>query len=628
MKVIKKLGFRQDFKIEKIKDALQRTAKTINLSFTNSDWKEFKPRVEARLNPIMVGKDEIYSWEIDDIVIDAILRSRFKEIAKEYISTRSRLKRDKLNDLGLSPVAMKLLKERYLKKDDKGEPIETAKEMMCRVARAIASAEKTESLRDDYTEKFTSMLTSLNFLPNSPCLVAAGTGKKGTLAACFGYSVEDSLDSIFDVLHLSAKTFQMGGGVGINISKLRESNSLIKSSNGVSSGPIVFMEMFNTMVETVKAGGFRRGALLVMMDYTHPDIEEFITCKKTTDKLNNMNISVAIDDKFIEAVEKDDIITLISPKDNKSKKVIQARLLLELIAHHMWDNGEPGILYMDTINKANPTPHLGQLDVVNPCSESTLRGTPPGESCNLGSINLMNHLREDDIDWDKLAETTKLAIRFLDNMIDMSLYPSKSVDKAVKETRKIGLGIMGFADLLISLNIKYSSSQAVEFAGKIMSFINDVASQYSTELGNEKGLYSEYKEGCPKRRNAVVTTIAPTGSISLICGISSGIEPNFAKEYSRSLNGETINIVHPMKNSDVFEMTYDIQAEQHLNILAEFQKHNDNSTSKTLNLPENITVREIKELVLKAHKLGCKGITIFRQNCNRDALIKCESCNI
>jgi len=343
-----------------------------------------------------------------------------------------------------------------------------------------------------------------------------------------------------------------------------------------------------------------------------------------------MNISVLLDDKFMKAVEKDELVMLKSPKDEKEINAIPARQLLESIAIHIHDSGEPGVLFYDNINKDNPTPHLGPLDVINPCGESPMRGTP-GESCNLGSINLTKFINKDkEIEWDRLAEIIKLATRFLDDMIDVSGYPSDRVNQSVKETRKIGLGIMGFSDMLILMGIKYSSKQAIETAGKVISFISDVANQYSIELGKEKGTYLAYKEGCKKKRNAINIVIAPTGTLSLLTTCSSGIEPNFSKEYTRVLNKDIVKVSHPLKDNPVFEMTYDIPVEQHLNIQAEFQKYTDGAISKTINAPENITVREIKELIIKAHKMGIKGFTLFRQNCNREALIKpvCEECRI
>ena len=625
MKVIKKLGYRQEFDENKIRDALSRTAKSIDKKFTRSDWKELKPRILSRLEPIMKHREEIYFWEIDDAVIDTLLRSRFNDIAKEYIQTRSRVIRDKLNDLGLNPIGMWLLKERYLRKDEDGNPIETAREMMCRVATAVASVEKTQKLRDEYTEKFTEMLCNLDFLPNSPCLVSAGTKKRGTWLACFGYHIKDSLTSIFDIAELIAKTFQLGGGAGITISNLREEGALIKTSNGKSSGPIAFLRLYDIVVEIVKAGGFRRGALMAIMDCNHPDIEEFITCKRDTNELNNMNISVLLNDVFFKSLENNEDIPLISPATNRAVSSISPSLLLEMIATNMWETGEPGVLFFERINEDNPTPHLGDLKVTNPCSEATLLHL---EACDLGSINLVNHIKDGEVDWDKLANTTKLAVRFLDNMLDGSPYPSKSVEIAVKKTRKIGLGVMGFADMLIHLGIKYSSNEAVEMAGKVMSFINDVASQASVELGKEKGLYPIYREGYRKRRNSIVTSIAPTGSLSIIAGVSSGVEPNFAKEYSRVIDGELIKVKHRLGDSEFFETTYDIPAIQHLKILVEFQKHVENAISKTINVPENTTVREIKDLILKAHEWGAKGITIFRENCKREPLFNCEDCKI
>jgi len=416
----------------------------------------------------------------------------------------------------------------------------------------------------------------------------------------------------------------MGGGVGISISDLRETSSSISSSDGKSSGPIAFLELYDVVVKIVKAGGFRRGALLSLLDYNRPDIEDFIQCKGNVDKLNNMNISVLVKDEFFDLLDKDEMVPLVSPKTKDIVDQIPASLLFEDIATNMWATGEPGLLFYDAINKANPTPHLGDIRVCNPCGEATLLN---GEACCLGSINLANHVEDGEINWDKLAYTTKLAVRFLDNVLTGSPYPNTDIEIAVKTTRKVGLGIMGFADLLIKLNVLYESKEAVEIAGKVMSFINDVAGQTSTELGEEKGIYPGYKEGYRKRRNSIVTTIAPTGSLSLIANVSSGVEPNFPP-YSRLIDNTLFKVESPYSKNEFFQTTYDISLDQHINILAEFQKHVENAISKTINCPERTTVSEIKEVILKAHKLGCKGLTVYRQNCSREELIRCEDCKL
>jgi ribonucleoside-diphosphate reductase alpha chain len=627
MKVIKKLGYRQEFDLNKIKLALKCTAKSINETFNNIDWNELKPRIQNRIDSVITNRDEIFFWEIDDVVIDSLLRSRFKKIAREYIETRSKISKDKLNDIGLSPIAMSLLKERYLKKDNDGNIIETTKEMLCRVGTAVANQEKTQELREKYTEEFNKILTNLEFLPNSPCLVSAGTDKKGTWFACFAYSVNDSLESIFNILHKTARTFQLGGGVGISIAKLREKDSSIDGTGGKSSGSVAFLELFDTMCKTVKAGGFRRGALMALTKYNHPDIDWFIHCKKDISKLNNMNISVMVDDSFFKLIENNEDINLISPYSKKVVGKIPAKLMLESIATNIWETGEPGLLFYNRMNRDNPTPHLGNLELTNPCSESNLLN---GEACNLGSINLVRHLNSDNtsMDWDKLANTTKLAVRFLDNMIDGSPFPDEHVKNSVLATRKIGIGVMGFHDAIINLGIKYSSEQAIEMAEKIMGFIQDVADQTSKKLACEKGTYLEYKPEYPKRRNAIVTIQAPTGSISLIAGVSPGIEPNFYRSYSRELDGVRIKINHPLSNSEYFEIASEITPEQHLKILSSVQKHVENSVSKTCNVPENTTVEEIKDLLIQAHKLDIKGITIFRENCYRDGMIRCEDCKL
>lgn len=433
-----------------------------------------------------------------------------------------------------------------------------------------------------------------------------------------------------NVVYKTAKTFQLGGGVGVSIAKLRERGSKIDTTNGYSSGSVEFLKLFDTMCTVIKTGGFRRGALMCLQEYNHPDIEWFIRCKKDTNVLNNMNISVLTDDSFFKAVKDNTDINLISPKTKSIVKTVNANLLLEMIALNIWEHGEPGILFYDRMNKDNPTPHLGDIRLTNPCSESNLRNE---EACDLGSINLVNHLNEDktDMNWDKLASTVKLAIRFLDDMLDMSPYPTDRIKKEVLSTRKIGLGVMGFADTLIYMGVKYSSKDAITWASKIMSFINDVAVQTSIDLGTEKGIYPECLKKYPQRRNAIVTVQAPTGTLGLIAGVSFGIEPNFYKSYTRQITGiGEVTITHPLRDNPCFETATQIEPQQHLNILAEFQKHVENSVSKTINVPETITVQEIKELIIKSHDMNVKGITILRERSNREPLIKsnCEECKV
>jgi ribonucleoside-diphosphate reductase alpha chain len=995
MKVIKKLGNRQLFDENKIKKALKETSKEAGVKFTNKEWKEIKPRILSRIKKIEDKTEEVYFWEIDDVVSDALLRSRFNEIAKYYIKSKSKEVRDHLNDIGVSPAAMYVLKDRYLRTDENGEPIETVKEMFGRVATEVASVEKTKELRENYTNTYFNMLKDRDFLPNSPALVAAGSKSKGTYSACFAYGIEDSLDDILDTLGKTARTFQLGGGVGVSIAKLRERGSSIDTTNGESSGSVEFLKLFDVMCTTIKTGGFRRGALMCLTEYNHPDIEWFISCKKDVEQLNNMNISVIVDDKFFEAIDKKERINLISPKNNNVVGTIDANYLLDKIASNIWETGEPGILFYDRMNQDNPTPHLGDIRLTNPCLTSDswvfssygprqirdltdieethllnngemyksnsffstgikdvfeictnrgykIKATPnhlistytvhdrytkikdwkrvdelqegdiielsnnrdnkewltfgqewqgyllgqivsdgyieknreraniklweadkgyegvkayiesilhnlntksdfkgfrkyketynlgckqlydmckdygisinkqltptiektssefykgflsgtfdgdgtvlfnkekgssirlgqnnlkrletiqrmlsrlgivstiyknrhdeglypmpdgngglneyfrkamhelviskdnmalfqqligfkntnkkkrlesilksydrniykenfityvtdikyvgkeevfdtnveevhsfdangiivhncsesnllPNEACNLGSINLMNHLNGPEgteIDWDKLAITTENAVRFLDDMIDASPYPTKEVEEAVKKTRKIGVGVMGFADLLIKKNIKYSSNDAIEYANKIMGFVNDVAIEASKKLADEKGEYpawkSKYQE---KRRNAIVTIQAPTGTLSLIAGVSPGIEPNFHKTYKRQIaDGAIVSIDHPLKNYNAFETAHEIPPEHHLKMLAEVQKNVENSVSKTINAPEHITIEEIKNLIIKAHRLGVKGVTIFRDNCFRPSLIQgCDDCKI
>jgi len=978
--VIKRDGRIQEFNAEKIKSAVIKTATAIKEPFGEDEWGEIKPILLNELEKL-TGRDLIPISEIDDMVMETLIASRFKTIAIEYLKLRKTKMYSEANELGFSPVAMDLLNTRYLQTDKDGKPVETPREMFIRVATALASNEETSELRLKYKEEYTKILTNLEFMPNSPCLVAAGSKRRGTWLACFAYPIPDSLDGMFDLYKIMARTFKMGGGVGVSISDVREESALIATTQGRSSGPIkLVLPVIDAITEGIKQGSFRRGALMCLIQDNHPDIEAFIDAKANPGVLNNMNMSVMLTNKFMRAAEKGHDIELISPYTKKPSKTVSAKALLHKIATRIWETGEPGVLFYDRINKDNPTPHLGDLRLVNPslakgtkvlctdgvfpieelegknikvatlkqqwsqaicrlsqrgaslykivlegnkkyyatrehkwpalnratgqyekketvnlktgdylpvrgmsslpygkegtynqgfligwnygdgsistrkdtgevqynftisedkqragcykkllaclkeitgsnyaptprnkggkswveintasgklhqlfsvygflkkneglphkfwytlnedfrkgfidglfssdgcvsgellfsschkklaedimtylgfygikssvyfrntkpnfpnkkdygklykiyelhcatpsavkfrsiftlthkdknrklkkliikrpsirdnnikvldvmkvstksdvwdltvndtthtfnlahcvtgnCAESVLR---PYEACDLGSINLVRHINGGNkLDWDKLAHTIKIALRFLDSILDKSPYPDPMVKKAVMETRKVGLGIMGFADALIMMDIKYSSHDALKFADKLMAFIRQIAEQESAKLGREKGMYEAYKEGCPKRRNSIVLTLAPTGSISLLASVSSGIEPNFASSYTRTFYPEekTVTIEHPLKSRDCFETTYDITPEHHLKMLATFQKHVDNACSKTINVPEGTTIEDIEKLITQGWELGVKGLTIFRKNCRRKALIKCD----
>jgi len=625
VKVVKRDGTIEDFDIKTIKIAIQHVANS-TLQFTDKDWDQLKPLLQNAFEKFS-GQDIIHISEIDDLVMETLIYSNFKEIAVEYIKKRKTKIYTEVekNDLGLSQVGLELLKDRYLERDEDNKIVESPKEMMNRIATAVASAEDATEKKLKYKDEFFKILCNLEFLPNSPCLISAGSKRKGVWIACFAFDIPDDLMGMYDTYKLIANTSKLGGGAGFSIAGVREKNALISTTRGKSSGPVTLvLPVIDATTIGIKQGSFRRGAIMAIIDSSHPDIEEFIDAKSDPNVLTNMNMSILIYSDFINAVKKNGNIKLISPATKKVIKEISANYILSKIATAMWETGEPGLLFYERINKDNPTPHLGDLHLVNPCAESTLLNM---EACVLGSINLVRHLKSDgDFDWDKFSHTIKLGIRFLDNIITKSPYPDIEIKKTVLKTRKIGLGIMGLADLLIHMNIKYSSDKAIKFVDRLMGFMRTVAEKESEKIGSEKGLYESYKSGCPKRRNAIVLTIAPSGSISLISGVSSGIEPNFAATCSRTLYTENkiINIEHSLKDHECFEIAQGIHWEQHLKMLATVQKHVDNAVSKTINLPEETSIEDIKKLILMGHDMGVKGLTIFRKNCKRKPLIKCD----
>ncbi|MFN3411723.1 MAG: vitamin B12-dependent ribonucleotide reductase [Exilispira sp.] len=556
--------------------------------------------------------------------------------------------------LNLSDNAKVILEKRYLLKDKEGNPVETIEGLFERVARYIASAEKIynpDANIEEYEKIFYDLMTSLDFLPNSPTLMNAGTDI-GQLSACFVLPVGDSIDEIFDAVKYAAIIHKTGGGTGFSFSRLRPRNDIVKSTAGISSGPVSFMEVFDAATNAIKQGGKRRGANMGILSVHHPDIVEFITYKNDLTKLTNFNISVALTDKFLDAVEKDKEYDLINPRTKKVVRKESARKIFNLIVESAWKTGEPGIIFIDEINRKNPTPLIGEIESTNPCGEQPLL---PYESCNLGSINLNNILVEKnnfyEIDWNKLEKITRLSIRFLDNVIDKNNYPLPQIEKMTKGNRKIGLGVMGFADMLYKLNIPYNSDKAVETAEMLMNKIHEYSISASQELAEERGVFpnwekSIYKEKNLKIRNSTVTTIAPTGTISLIAEASSGIEPVFALAYSRkAMDSNILKYFHPyfqkilsklpeinnkiidkiiengsLKNIEsipeniksIFVTAHDIDPIWHIKIQSAFQKYTDNAVSKTINFPSTATIEDVANSYKLAHKLGCKGITIYR----------------
>jgi len=566
------------------------------------------------------------------------------------------------DELKLTENSKKVLEKRYLTKNEKGEVVETPVQMFRRVANNIAGADKIYDKKANIQkteDEFYEVMTSLDFLPNSPTLMNAGRELQ-QLSACFVLSIDDSMESIFETIKNAALIHKSGGGTGFSFSRLRPKNSAVKTTGGVASGPISFLKVFNAATEAVKQGGTRRGANMGILRIDHPDILEFITCKEDDKEITNFNISVTITDDFMEKVFTGEDYELIDPRTKKVVKKINARSVFDLIVKKAWKNGEPGLIFIDRMNEYNPTPEIGLYESTNPCGEQVLL---PYESCNLGSINVSNMVEEysKEIDWEKLSRTVKTAVHFLDNVIDMNRYPLKKIEKMTKSNRKIGLGVMGFADMLIKLDIPYNSQEALEIADDIMKFVLKKARDASRALAKKRGafpnfaksIYKDGKEGI--LRNATLTTIAPTGSLSIIAGCSSGIEPLFAISFIRKiLDNERMVEVHPYfkaiaseqgffspelmkmiadKGSltdieeipedvkKVFVISHDIDAVWHVRMQGAFQKSTDNAVSKTVNFSQDATEEDVRKVYRMAYKLGCKGITIYRDKSREEQVL-------
>jgi len=596
--------------------------------------------------------------EVQDIVEKVLIKNGFSDVAKAYIlyrQKRTEIREAKKllgvsDDLKLSLNATQVLEKRYLLKDDHGNVVETPSQMFHRVARTIASADRLYD-KDADIEKteavFYEVMSHLEFLPNSPTLMNAGTDI-GQLSACFVLPVGDSIEEIFDALKFMALIHKSGGGTGFSFSRLRPKGDFVRSTKGVASGPVSFMRIFDTATDIIKQGGRRRGANMGILRVDHPDILEFISAKEKEGSLTNFNLSVGVTDAFMEAVEKGGDYELINPRTGKPEKKLKAATVFNLIVASAWKTGDPGMVFLDEINRHNPTPTIGQIESTNPCGEVPLL---PYESCNLGSINLSRMVKNSDVDWDKLRRVVRVAVHFLDNVIDANRYPLPQIEKITKENRKIGLGVMGFAELLIQLNIPYDSNEAIGVAEKVMSFISEEARKKSEELALERGSFPNFdvsvwkEKGYKAMRNATLTTIAPTGSISIIAGTSSGIEPLFAISFVRNVIGtQLLEVNHlfekvakergfyslelmteiakkgsirdmgniPEDVRRVFVTALDIDPEWHVRMQAAFQKHVDNAVSKTVNLPQEATIEDVSKIFWLAYKLKCKGITVFR----------------
>ena len=553
----------------------------------------------------------------------------------------------------ISANGLEVLHRRYLAKDEQGKPMETVEQLFHRVAENIAKADLIYDSAADWqslAETFETMMTELHFMPNSPTLMNAGR-PLGQLSACFVLPVDDSMEAIFDAVKYAALIHKSGGGTGFSFSRLRQQGAMVKSTGGVASGPVSFMRVFNMATEAVKQGGTRRGANMGILRVDHPDIRQFIHCKSQNSDITNFNISVGITDEFMRALGEQTEYPLIDPKSGKQVAMENAQDIFEQIVEAAWRNGEPGIIFLDRLNRDNPLPSMGEIESTNPCGEQPLL---PYESCNLGSINLVKMLRQTDdgweIDYPLLAETVAHAVHFLDNVIDVNHYPLPLIEETTKAGRKIGLGVMGFADMLLYLNVAYNSPQAMDLAEQIMRFIQSEGRKESRRLAKIRGAFplfaqSVYRDEEPLR-NATITTIAPTGTISMICGVSSGVEPVFAYVYQRNvMDGTKLLEVNPVLRQvlrqrgldseailkqiaagdslrhieqlpedirRVFVAAHDVSPEQHVQIQAAFQKYTDNAVSKTVNFPASASKEDVARVYLAAYDSGCKGMTIYR----------------
>jgi len=569
----------------------------------------------------------------------------------------------------LTDNALTVLEKRYFRKDNDGKSIENWDKMIRRVAVNISNSNKQKE------KLYYDLLDSGNFLPNSPTLMNAGHDLQ-QLSACFVLPLEDSMESIFESIKNAALIHKSGGGTGFSFSRLREADARVRSTNGVSSGPISFLKVFNSATDAVKQGGTRRGANMAILSVDHPQILEFITCKENTKELTNFNLSVGITEKFMNAVYEDNEYELISPHTKKVIKKLKARDVFDLIVKMAHQNGEPGIIFLDRINKHNPTPQIGEIESTNPCGEQPLL---PNEACNLGSMNLAGMIKNNQIDWDTLKKTTRDSVDFLDSVIDMSKFPLPEIDKMVKSNRKIGLGIMGWADLLFLLKIPYNSDEAILLAEQVMEFVDYHSKVRSIELAEEKGAFKNFKGSIYETekliredlkldwkelnktiakkgiRNATTTTIAPTGTISMICNTSGGVEPQFSLVYVKNvMDGNKLLYINPhfekaIKDAGiysselmekvaeegsvahiaeipeeikkVFVTSHDISPKWHLRMQGAFQKYVDNAVSKTINFTKEATKEEIKMAYELAYELGCKGVTVYRDGSRENQVL-------
>ena len=632
----KRDGDLMNFDLSKIAAAIFRAAKEVGgTDPTLAD--ELAKEVYSHLKTKGFPNNAPTVEEIQDSIEKVLIEKGHAQTAKAFILYR--VKRKKLrdaktaigvkDDIKMTLNAVKVLERRYLLKDKDGRVIETCGQMFRRVASFIAEADRNYGASEENVKacegEFYDLMTKLEFLPNSPTFTGANT-KVGQLSACFVLPIGDSMEEIFEAIKQTALIHKSGGGTGFSFSRLRPHNDRVLSTKGVASGPVSFMAVFDAATETVKQGGTRRGANMGILRIDHPDIMDFITAKEKTNRLNNFNISIAITDKFMDALEKDEEYELLSPRDQTVIDKLKAKNVFELIVTKAWENGEPGIIFIDKINKYNPTPEVAEIESTNPCGEQPLL---PFESCNLGSINLSTTLKEENgetkVDYDKLKRIIYSAVHFLDNVIDMNKFPLLQIEEMTRANRKIGLGVMGFANMLLRLGVRYNSDEGIKIAEEVMGFVDRESKKASQELAKKRGPFPNYSKSIYKdgelMRNATTTTIAPTGTLSILANCSSGVEPLFAISYIRNIMDNTelvetnpvfldvakkegfyseellkkVAMQGSIQNMEEipeeirkpFVISHDISPVWHTRMQAAFQKHVDNAVSKTVNFPNS-----------------------------------------
>jgi ribonucleoside-diphosphate reductase alpha chain len=668
-RIRKRDGRLVDFDQSKIAEAIWKAAKEVggkDRQLASKLAAEVVKRLEKQLKPREIPTVE----QVQDLVEVTLIDRGHARTAKAYIlyrQKRAEIRKAKtmlgiVDELKLPLNSILVLERRYLQKDENGKVIESTGQMFRRIAKGIAEVDKQHGKSNTEVKQlegeFYRIMTGLEFIPNSPTLMNTGTYLR-QLSACFVLPVEDSIESIFGTLKAAALIHKTGGGTGFAFSRLRPKGDVVKTTGGIASGPISFATIYDTATDVVKQGGRRRGANMGILRVDHPDVMDFIVAKEKEGVLRNFNISIGATDDFMRAVEKDADFELVNPRNSQVAKKLKARAIWNLIIMMAWKNGEPGVIFLDTINKYNPTPKIGQIEATNPCGEQPLL---PHESCNLGSIDVSRFVDEDSkMDWNRLRETVRTAVRFLDNVVDANVYVLPEIEAITKGNRKIGLGVMGFADMLIKRGIRYDTEEGLKAGEELMKFMDEEGHKISAELGKEKGNFPNFhgstlEKNWETHRNATVTTVAPTGTISIIAGCSQGIEPLFAIAYVREVAetlGRTLVEVNPLfenialregfyseelikevsrrtsiqdlkeipqKWRRLFVTAHDITAEMHVRMQAAFQKYTDNAVSKTINFPNWATPNDVEKAYMLAWKLGCKGITVYR-HASREAQV-------